>query len=271
MKKIFIILLTALVLVSFCVALPTFADEMFTVRFYSSEGNFTTQTVTSGSYLSAPATPIKAGHTFKGWTLDGAANNPAVISVTTYRVYSDVDFFAVFMPNNYKVTFKYFNAAGIQVAVTQNVVYNDFPVVPDIPLEVNGSAFLAWNGDTNAPVTAAITFTAEYNPQYFSVTYYDADGQIIDTVSRSGIEDITDYEAPQLGQKLFRGWALSSGSSAVVKNTYRINGDVSLYAVYGLDIIGWFEGLELWHQILVAVGILFALSLIISLLRGRRR
>lgn len=266
-----------MVMVSFAMPVATaYAAESYTVRFYTSDENYTVQTVSAGSYATLPATPTRTGHVFKGWTLDNTVSKPTIVSVSTYKINEDTDFYAVFQANVYKVTFVYFNTAGIEVSKSQNVTYGNYAIAPDIPLEVNGSTFLSWDADITTPITATITFTAEYNPQYFTVSYYDDEGEIIDTVSRSGLQDISDFEAPAKEGFKFKGWATSISATTVINDTYRISEDTSLYAVYSIDWIARYLALDLIYQILIPVGILVGVSLVISILRsilfgGRRR
>lgn len=244
----------------------TFAAESYTVRFYTIETNYTTQTVVSGDNVIIPATPVKQGYTFKGWTLDKTVNNPAIVNVSTYRVYKDVDFYAVFVPNTYKVTFKYYSSSGLLQEKTVDVLYNEMPQVPTISNDVNGSIFIGWDKEISVAVEN-ITYTAQYSEKQYVIQYIGYDGEVVNSIYKNGMSDISSYEPEQIEGKIFKGWSLSLDSNKVIDESYRAFTDVKLYAVYTNDLWFQYKALPISWKIGIPLIGLFILVFIVCLLK----
>ena len=70
----------------------TEADE-YDVKFYNQGSQVgSTQTITSGSYATAPADPTREGYTFGGWSTDGGST---AVNVATYAITSATNFYAI--------------------------------------------------------------------------------------------------------------------------------------------------------------------------------
>ncbi|MEG2158600.1 MAG: InlB B-repeat-containing protein [Clostridia bacterium] len=280
MNKIFSLIVVIMLVVCAFVAPCCLADtgSEYTVKFYTSDTDFSSQTVSEGFFVTAPSVPLKQGYSFKGWTLDNTIAIPAIISITNYKVYSDVNFYAVFVPVEYKVTFVYYNSVGIEVSTSKSVAYKQFVELPLISDNVNGSLFVAWSSDngqsTTDPILGVVLFTAQYNIAFYSVTYYDKDGIAIDSVSNSGLESVSTYTAPVVDGYNFAGWSLTPDGKPIDKD-YRINGSTSLYAVYNLNFGAWYMNLDLGWQIALPLIAIFLVCLIIAIIKriifGRKR
>lgn len=246
--------------------MPVLAAESYTVRFYTTESNFTTQTVVAGDNVIIPATPTKTGHAFKGWTLDNSVENPAIVNVSSFRVYADTDFYAVFTLNRYKITFKFYSSNGLLNEKTVDVYYNEMPEVPTVSNTVNGSSFIGWDKEISV-ATENVTYTAQYSEKQFVVQYYGIDGEVINSVYKNGMSDLTSYEPEKIDGKNFKGWSLSEDSKKVIDENYRINSDVNLYAVYTEDLWAQYKSLSMGWQIGIPVILLVAVVFIFCLLK----
>lgn len=264
--KISILIMFLVLVLPFVCNVFVSAAESYTVRFYTTETNYTTQTVVSGDSVIIPATPVKTGHAFKGWTLDNTVENPAIVNVSSYRVYSDVDFFAVFTPNRYKVTFKFYTSNGLLQEKVVDVLYNEMPKIPTISNDVNGSSFIGWDKEISV-ATENVTYTAQYSEKQFVIQYIGYDGNVLNSVYKNGMSDLTSYEPEQIEGKNFKGWSLSPDSKNVIDENFRTNADVSLYAVYTEDFWYQYKQLSMAWQIGIPFIILVAVVFIICILK----
>ncbi|MEG2453369.1 MAG: InlB B-repeat-containing protein [Clostridia bacterium] len=268
MKKLSLILLTIVLIIGGSLgSVSIFAATNYTVKFYIDANNFVTQTVQANAAPTLPATPVKTGYSFKGWSLsaDGATT---VVNVLAIKVNEDVNFYAVFQINKYTVTFKYFAANGILTTSTQQVNYNDLPIAPDVPSNVNGSTFLGWDNDISTAITSNKTFTAQMNETYFVVKYLTADGAPIADEYYSGITDVSGYAAPTVDGKKFKGWSLSADGK-IIDTNYRVSADTSLYAIYNTDILYQYNQLPIWAKVAIPCGVLLIIFIIVAAVKNR--
>ncbi len=147
----------------------------YTVTFVNYNGSvLKTEIVTAGSSATAPEDPTRTAnaqysYTFAGWDTDFS------------KVTSDLTVTATFnrITNKYTVTFKDHDGT---VLSTQQIAYGNAATAPADPTR-EGYNFTGWSR-TFSYITTDTTVTAEYTeiPKvYYTVTFLDYDGAVIDT------------------------------------------------------------------------------------------
>ena len=191
------------------------------------------KTVNNGALVAQPFSPVKAGHTFVEWRLNGVAydfNNPVTSDLTLVAFYSVTP---ISTPT-YTVTF---NSEGGTATSTKAVIKSGaFVTRPSNPLK-NGYTFVEWqlNGaayNFYTPVTSNLTLVAVYkaNTTTYTVTF-DSNGGV--PVPSPQIVKSGGFVAPVASVKPgynFVGWQYPNGSA--YNYSTRVMSDLTLVAVY---------------------------------------
>ncbi|MDR0886536.1 MAG: InlB B-repeat-containing protein, partial [Clostridiales Family XIII bacterium] len=137
----------------------------YTVTFVDYDGSILdTQTVNFGDNATAPASPTRVGHTFKGW--EGSYTN----------VTKDERVTAVYDKDVFTVKFVDFDGHVIK---NQTVAYGSDASAPANPTRV-GYTFAGWD-KAFSNNTKDLTVKAEYKINTYTVTFVDFDGTVLDT------------------------------------------------------------------------------------------
>lgn len=240
--------------------LPSFTWLEYTLYYEKNDGYSTHLKDAASPYIYTNDVTVagcdwtRAGYDFAGWSLtpeggsttnfpgDVVKNAGEAFGATTNGV---VNLYALWKPKEYDVTFSWQGRRG-ETNETQKVTHGEKSVAPalDIVNQYPGHTFDKWNGDTNATVTAAQTFTASYVPNHYWIVF-DANGG-------EGVmndEEMIYGEESALNTCMFTrkgctfiGWALASDATEAqfkpgekAKDlTSEPNGEVTLYAVWKL-------------------------------------
>lgn len=132
-------------------------NQRYRVDYFANGEIFTTQYVTSDEYPTIVDTPSLFGHTFKGWSLDGAN----VIETSTYPITANTVFYAVFEEIKCTITFM----VDDTTYNTQVVGYGSGITTPTNPTKTNYT-FKGWSLDG--------TTVATISPAYLEDTTYVA-------------------------------------------------------------------------------------------------
>lgn len=125
--------------------------------------------VADGKTVSVPASPIRAGHTFDGWLLNGEGD---VVNLATLAITADTTFVAKYTANNYTVTFKTDTGETLQ---TLQIPYGTKVPEEKIPTPTkDGHQFLGWDKSLDVLITADTTFVAQFNQKAFLTINYPA-------------------------------------------------------------------------------------------------
>jgi len=187
----------------------------YTVTFDAAGGspNPPTQTVTSGGTATKPANPAKAGYTFDGWFISGAATafdfGTAVNADLTLTAH-----WTLIPVTTYTVTFD--AAGGSPIPLTQTVASGGKASPPVAPTKADYT-FAGWylGGalyNFNNPVTANITLVAQWTsilPVTYTVTFNANGGSPApapQTVTSGGTA--AEPAAPTMSGYTFGGWFL---------------------------------------------------------------
>jgi uncharacterized repeat protein (TIGR02543 family) len=199
--------------------------KKFTVVFKSGNLEIHTVTVDYGTAATPPAeNPSRIGHTFTGW--DKEFDN-----VTSNLVVN-----AVFEPNVYTVTFK----DGDTVLKTENVEFNTAATAPTPP-EKTGYTFAGWDKEFDA-VTSNLVVNAVYEPIYFTVTFKDDNGVVIETQNVQYGTAATPPADPVKNGYVFTGW---EGDFSEVLSDLEI---IATFELATYTITYYDEGMEIEHE-----------------------
>ena len=135
-----------------------------------------TSEVESGTAVSQPAAPAREGYDFLGWyTADGTQWDFST------PVTSDLKLTAAWQVQVYAVRF--YGNGGQPAIQVQDIEWGDCADVPFQPVKDHYD-FVGWfaNGsdeawDFSTPVTSALTFTAQWAPSTYTVTFDPANGE----------------------------------------------------------------------------------------------
>lgn len=186
-----------------------FQINSYTVTFCDIDGTvLSVQTVEYMQAAQAPEAPAHEGHTFMGWDCDFSA------------VTDDMTVTAVYEREEYSVIFV--DMDMVSVLSLQKVAYGDAAQAPDIPVH-EGYTFEKWDKDFSC-VTSDMTIFAQYARNFYTVTFYDMDGQTVLSVQR--VEHGKAAQAPEEPEHegyTFLGW--SADFECVTE-------DMSIYALF---------------------------------------
>ncbi len=174
--------------------------------------------------ISEVAEPTKTGATFSGWK-----NVPATMPA------EDVVITGSFGAVEYTVTFVLDNGED-DIVATLN--YGDAIVVPEEPTKV-GYTFAGWDVEPEATMPAAdVTYTATWNINTYTVSYYDYDGSLIEEFDVEYNAEVDVTEEPSREGYTFAGWDAEIPAAMPAEDisftaTYTINTYTVTYIVDG--------------------------------------
>lgn len=205
-----------------------------------SECMLTGSLCTDGQSITANAAPTRDGYTFSGWTDQSgnpiAAGASFTVNINSYLLY------AGWTAINYNITY---SSAGGSAAPTQVALHYGDTFTVGAAVTRTDYIFGGWSdgtatygaGATYTVGLSAITFTAQWTPRTYTVTYdwNGGTGSAVAnptyTVGNSGLTltGVTDHvkDGYQFG-----GWSLTIGGDAVV-TPFIPTGDVTVYAIWG--------------------------------------
>ena len=199
----------------------------YTVKFVDWDGTvLSTQSVAYGTDATPPADPTRESdgdttYTFSGW--DGSYKNIKAYTVITATYSTE----AVY----HTVTFVDWNGAVIK---EHSVLYGSAAEAPTAPTR-EGYTFAGWD-KSYSKVTSAMTVSATYTINSYTVTFEDYDGTVLATVS---VNHGSAAEAPadptRSGYK-FTGWD---------KDFSNVTADLTVTAQYSeivINLVGDFNG-----------------------------
>ena len=181
----------------------------------------------------------KTGSTFIGWNTDPKATTTVVGPLAI----SDMTFYAIYEINQYTVSFNANGGTGSATDVTQD--YGTEVTLPTTGFAKTGYTFIGWNTTPGAVTALAYykvpagdsTLYAIYEINQYTVSF-DANGG---TGSAPNItQDYgTEVTLPAIGFAktgyTFQGWNTTANATTALSNYYMPAGDVTLYAVYGIN------------------------------------
>ena len=197
--------------------------------------------ITMGNTFTAPV-----GYSFNGWNTEADGGGTSYAPSVEIIVKSNVELYAQWKANQYKVTYKANGGAGQDVEVP--VVYNQtYTIVANTFTAPAGHTFGGWNtaaagNGTSYAVNAQITITdnvvlyARWTGNPHTVTYKANGGtnaDVVDNVAYNAEYTIKSNSFTPPSGKVFDGWNTSesgSGTSYSAGSRITISGDVVLYA-----------------------------------------
>ena len=163
----------------------------YTVTFLDWDGNvIDTQTVVEGNSATAPADPVRTGHTFIGW-------DPPVFSNIT----DDLTVKAQYKINTYTVIFM---SDGVEFS-SQEVEHGKAAVDPGMPTKT-GYTFTGWIPSDFTNITGDLTVNAKFDVNDYTVTFKDHDGTVLKTHTVSFGSGATAPADPIREGYTFIGW-----------------------------------------------------------------
>lgn len=185
--------------------------ETYTVTFEDWDGSvLKSQTVASGESATPPEEPVRAEHTFTGWSGD-YANITADVTITAQYVAGSL----------YTVTFADWDGAVLK---TEQVAPGDAATPPTSPTRA-GYTFDGWSGSYES-ITTNTTITASYTILSFTVVFNDWDGSTLSTQTVNYGADAVPPTEPSRNGYLFQGW---DGSYT------NVTADAAITATYSID------------------------------------
>jgi len=195
----------------------------YTVSFDTQGGSaIAAQKVYDGEHPTAPGTPTKTGHTFKGW-FEAATGGEAITDWTTQTISANKTYYAQWTPIEYTVTF---HKKDGTTEATRNVKYGQ-PIsdMPDVPAET-GFETKGWSYsdteykpfDESTLITNNIELYAYYEQITVTgieivsyptnITYYRESGTPHQTLDLNGmsVKLIKSYGNPEVVSDFSTGW-----------------------------------------------------------------
>ena len=205
----------------------SYTAPLVTVTYDADNGTEPVQiTVNGGMQLSEPVRPVKVGHTFKGWYLDGKAFAFGVVFGN--YVTSDITLKAVWEANKYTVTFM----SDDEKYSEEEVTYGNMVTAPTVP-EKEGHEFIGWelNGefyDFNMLITGNIILTAvwEKEPENIELVSAVPSAFVVKLSGNQNMLYITVTEKYSDGSEQTISW------SGMIKNNTAGSYDVGGYLIY---------------------------------------
>ena len=199
--------------------------NQYTVKFVVDGEELKSETLDYNSAITAPADPVKEGHTFMGWDpsyVDGA-KVPA----------NDVTYTAVWKANQYTITFD--TDGGTEVAaITQD--YASDVTTPAAPTKT-GYTFKGWDKEIPATMPAEnVTIKAQWQINQYTVKFV-ADGTVVSETTLDYGTAITAPEAPAKQGYTFTGWSPEVDETVPANDvTYEAEYTINTYKLtYVLD------------------------------------
>ena len=175
------------------------------------------------------ATPVRYGYKFAGWTLDGTPVAPD----GTWKIdceTSDVTLTAVWEDNYFVVTFVNTDKTSETVKVQIGDALSDVKT-PELKQVTGYTA--AWNVEDFSTVKSEATITAVKTAKTYTITYSVDDDVTLDETSATVKYD-SEYTlaTPVRYGYIFRGWKMADGTPVESGDQWKIDGDVTLTAVW---------------------------------------
>ena len=192
----------------------------YTVTFKDGDKVVKSAEMNYGSTITAPAVPVKEGHTFKGW--QGYTDNMTLPA-------RDVTFTAQWTINKYTLTFK--NDETVYKTITQD--YGTAIAKPADPTKT-GYTFDGWDKEIPETMPAGdMTIKAKWTANQYTVTFDSAGGSACDSVSVTYDRPYGTLPKPTKEGYTFTGWY--DNNTLIYDTTlYRTAGDKKLTAHWGI-------------------------------------
>ena len=194
--------------------------NQYTVTFKNGDEVVKSAEMNYGSTITAPAVPVKEGHTFKGW--QGYADNMTVPA-------RNVTFTAQWTINQYTLTFK--NGETVYKTITQD--YGTAIAKPADPTKT-GYTFDGW--DKTIPTTMPagdMTITAKWTANQYTVTFDSDGGSACKSKTVTYDQPYGTLPRPTKEGYTFTGWY--DNNTLIYDTTlYRTAGDKKLTAHWGI-------------------------------------
>ncbi len=190
----------------------TWTPKQFMVAYYADGELVSMEYVYCGSELVSPATePTKTGYTFAGWVISGT--NEAMPETMPA---SDLILEASWSVGLYTLT--YTDGVGNTIYTAQ-VEYGATITPPAVPTR-EGYTFSRWSSNRTTMPARNLTINAQWTVNVYTITFVDASGAVIDTVTRAYGQSVTAPAAPAKNGYTFAGWV------PAVPETMPVNGAV---------------------------------------------
>ena len=198
----------------------TWTPKQFMVAYYADGELVSMEYVYCGSELISPATePTKTGYTFAGWVISGT--NEAMPETMPA---SDLILEASWSVGLYTLT--YTDGVGNTIYTAQ-VEYGAAITPPAAPTR-EGYTFSRWSSNRTTMPARNLTINAQWTVNVYTITFVDASGAVIDTVTRAYGQSVTAPAAPAKNGYTFAGWvpavpATMPAGDMVITATYTAN------------------------------------------------
>ena len=180
------------------------ATITYAVIFRDIDGtNLSVQYVDEGEAAVAPADPTREGYTFIGWDTDFS------------NVTEDLIVTAQYEKLRFNVRFLDWDSSVLK---TDSVDWNTAAIAPADPTR-EGYTFVGWDKDFSH-ITSDITITAQYEVNYYPVTFLDYDGTLLSEQSVAYNQAAIAPEVPTREGYTFVGW--TTDVTHIVSRTFAI-------------------------------------------------
>ena len=205
----------------------TYMIKIFSVIFKDLETIISEQQIAYGGSAIEPNAPTRAEEEWGQWIFKGW---DAVWDFITGNTVINAIFDKVF--NSYTVTFVDYDGTILD---TQSIVHGENATLPTEPIR-EGYAFTGWD-NSNENITGNRTITAQYQICYYTVTFVDFNGAVIDTQTVAYGSNATVPIEPVREGHTFREW---SGTWENIKKDETVTAvyDINTYTVTFKDYDG---------------------------------
>ncbi|KAK3604871.1 hypothetical protein CHS0354_000534 [Potamilus streckersoni] len=212
----------------------------YTVTFDSKGGTSVgSVTVTSGSKVTKPKEPTRAGYDFDGWYKEEASTN--VFNFDTETIKANIILYAKWAENSYTVTF---NSNGGSTVPNAKVTHGSKVAKPIDPSRV-GYAFGGWykeeastnvfNFDTET-IKANIILYAKWAENSYTVTFNSNEGSAVPEAIVKYGSKVTKPTDPSRVGYAFGGWYKEAALTNVFNfGTETITANITLYAKWTIN------------------------------------
>jgi len=178
--------------------------ESYSVNYYDINGNKIgkTQSVESGCDAIAPAAPAVEGYTFVAW------------SETGRNIHGDLDITAIYVPITYAVVFvDWQNGTALPYALPYGTSLTEY--AESLAPYATGYDFLYWDAlhDGQNSVTGNMVISAVYEPEKYTVNFYDGKDSSKKLISSQQVaygEDAQLPDIPTYENRVFIAWDTST-------------------------------------------------------------
>ncbi len=198
----------------------------YTLTYRIGDEDFFITQLPYGAEVIAPATPVKEGHTFAGWS-----NIPATMPA------NDLVIAGSFTVNNYVLSFR----IGDEVIYKGEIPYGMEITAPEAPAK-EGHSFTGWGMVPATMPASDLEVLGAYEVNVYNLTYR-IDGVDFFTTQIAYGSEIPAFEAPAMEGHSFLGWsdavATMPANDLVINGTYSVNSYNVVFKI-GDEVI--FEG-----------------------------